>query len=707
VGPPPTISSPVPYIIADDTTILTEPSITTNGATDYGTIYRGPTQDGPLSAWMFAGTSTFDTQSGLDEFFSSPDHLSLAALKFLALRLIGNPTISTGNGGPTKLALISVDDFTSGPPGGVLTFSGLDTLLLTTQEGSITLTSDLAFQDIATLYLYARGPGSNLTLDSSVSGTTNLFLVAEGTILASNSLTISGTGAGSSIFLLAGENIEIGGDLALSIEAGNPLSGEDAGITVNAGGDVNVGGAISIDGSVIAGGNLFAGGLVQVADLLSAGGSIFAPAVSATSLEAGSDITIDATGHEFGFGIAADSVTAGETLRLINAPSITYLHTSSDGSVGETPVDFNLTATSIVSSGATIPTLLFNGLDGTPNFANDNPGNGGHVTLSLMGAAGLTIGAGGAFAGVEANGGSFGADSTGGGNGGIVEITATGDIHLSDGNIFASSGRAPVEGPATLGSGGAVNLTSGGAITVDSTIEVSSDENDGKPQEPSRRSASGGNISLTSTRQTAGTAILINNTGQLRALLDQVAPGPGGKITILASGNGGSNVTVDGSAQADRGTVDIRHTGANGRVDLGANASGSASVTLRGDLVKAGALGDHGTLTIGRGLISADDTLKLYGASANGEVRFIDNVTIGGRNLTIISADTVTINNGKIVTVNGARADVYTGFQGEVPKANYSGFGGNGSTTGTFGGAGANNPRPIGQAPPFDGPPGG
>jgi hypothetical protein len=124
-------------------------------------------------------------------------------------------------------------------------------------------------------------------------------------------------------------------------------------------------------------------------------------------------------------------------------------------------------------------------------------------------------------------------------------------------------------------------------------------------------------------------------------------------------------------------------------------------------VVKVGALGTNGVLTVGRGTLSANDTLKLYGASADGEVRFVDNVTIGGQNFTIIAANTVTINNGKVVTVNGARADVYTGFSGVIPNANYTGFGGNNRTTGTFAGAGANNPKPIGSAPPFDGPPGG
>src|SRR5262249_13089176 len=50
-----------------------------------------------------------------------------------------------------------------------------------------------------------------------------------------------------------------------------------------------------------------------------------------------------------------------------------------------------------------------------------------------------------------------------------------------------------------------------------------------------------------------------------------------------------------------------------------------------------------------------------------------------------------------VVTIGGkAPADVYTN------NANYTGFGGNGSTTGTFSGAGANKPRPLSEAPPFD-----
>ncbi|MBA3650651.1 MAG: hypothetical protein H0W66_03995 [Chthoniobacterales bacterium] len=44
------------------------------------------------------------------------------------------------------------------------------------------------------------------------------------------------------------------------------------------------------------------------------------------------------------------------------------------------------------------------------------------------------------------------------------------------------------------------------------------------------------------------------------------------------------------------------------------------------------------------------------------------------------------------------------GRRDAIPKANYTGFGGNGSTSGTFAGAGANDPQPIENAPPFDEP---
>jgi hypothetical protein len=60
-----------------------------------------------------------------------------------------------------------------------------------------------------------------------------------------------------------------------------------------------------------------------------------------------------------------------------------------------------------------------------------------------------------------------------------------------------------------------------------------------------------------------------------------------------------------------------------------------------------------------------------------------------------IAGDTVSIFNGKTVTVHGpAPANVYTNHP------NYTGFGGNGSTTGTFAGQGAIT-QPLSGKPGF------
>jgi hypothetical protein len=78
-------------------------------------------------------------------------------------------------------------------------------------------------------------------------------------------------------------------------------------------------------------------------------------------------------------------------------------------------------------------------------------------------------------------------------------------------------------------------------------------------------------------------------------------------------------------------------------------------------------------------------------------VNFIANVTLGGASTKIIAGNTVNIFNGVVVNVGGQNpANVFTN------NPNYSGFGGNGTRTGTFSGAGANNPLPLNQAPPLD-----
>ncbi|PYX05248.1 MAG: hypothetical protein DMG88_22100 [Acidobacteria bacterium] len=210
-----TITSPNPYVITSGTVITTDPSVTTNGATDLGKIYRGATDDGAFTLWAFGSTSAFDTALNIDtEFFADPNNLPIAVFKFQSLSLTGNPTIDTSNGGVTKLGLIGVDGITSGPPGGTLTFTGLDLLALATVNGSIDLTSDVSFQNLGTLAIYARGSGSDLTINSSISNIGILDLAAEGSV----QLTNPGTMSVGALDATAGDNLtmQIGGSLLLN-----------------------------------------------------------------------------------------------------------------------------------------------------------------------------------------------------------------------------------------------------------------------------------------------------------------------------------------------------------------------------------------------------------------------------------------------------------------------------------------------------------
>jgi hypothetical protein len=139
--------------------------------------------------------------------------------------------------------------------------------------------------------------------------------------------------------------------------------------------------------------------------------------------------------------------------------------------------------------------------------------------------------------------------------------------------------------------------------------------------------------------------------------------------------------------QADHGSIEMRNNGASGVINLN-------NATLNASTVKAGALGNNGTLNIGHGTISADTLIRLYAGGSNGTVNFTNNVTLSGNSVKQIAGDTVSIFNGKVVTVLGPAANVYTNHP------NYTGFGGNGSTTGTFAGAGATT-SPLSLAPGF------
>ncbi|MBV8818672.1 MAG: hypothetical protein JO022_09980 [Acidobacteriaceae bacterium] len=212
-------------------------------------------------------------------------------------------------------------------------------------------------------------------------------------------------------------------------------------------------------------------------------------------------------------------------------------------------------------------------------------------------------------------------------------------------------------------------------IAINSTVQASPSSKRG-PKAPG--------IVLTSAK-TDGVAVDISNTGELLAVLDAARPGKDGKVQITSAGGA---IQINGHIDASNGTTEIRNYGTNGAVNI-------ADATIHGDVVKIGAMGNNGTLTVGGGSISADTLLKLYAGGTNGAVVFNNDVALNGQSAKIIAGRTVTIRDGKTVTIGGNNpARVFT----DIP--NYSGSGGNGSTSGRFGGQGATT-QSFGAAPRF------
>jgi hypothetical protein len=279
----------------------------------------------------------------------------------------------------------------------------------------------------------------------------------------------------------------------------------------------------------------------------------------------------------------------------------------------------------------------------------------------------------------------FAPDGTTPGSGGLFTLNSTGPVSLVQGVITATTGIVDTNTPQPLGNGGSVTITTGSELDIvnSSRIQVSSGDTAGAANR--RTSAQGGNIALEST-VIDNAAIVVDSSSQLLALLENAAPGPGGKITLRANGPT-SFIQAQGTMRADKGAVDIRHSGAAGLITVN-------SANLASDFTKIAVLGDNGQLVIGTGnTINANVILKLYAEGSNGMLEFAGNATLNSPQ-TVLAAKTIQINQGVVVTINGANAaQVFT----DSPK--YFGFGGTGNpaTTGTFAGtaAPANPPLPF------------
>src|SRR3984893_2896199 len=770
-GTPPVITSSNPYVITSGTTISTDPAIATTGTTDFGKIYRGPAQDGAASAWMFGATSPFDTTTGVDLLLATPSNLPMAAFKFTNLVISGNPTISTANGGATSLALIGVSGLSTSAPGGTLTFSGLNLLLLATQSGAITLTSDVTFSNLQFLFFYARGAGSNLTVASPLTNIATAQLDAEGSVQVNGGESVTtfrsiagvdfldGTGhvVAQNISIIAGNNINFTtNDFAVAI-ATHPNVFLQAGASANV--DVRTdqsvfanATALTITGQTITltadpGGTTIGfndltpvqftagtGGIqASQVSFLEASNSInfqSAGDVNAARIIGGNSIqstagnintsgdlnanlvlangSITSGGDLFGF----QSITAGTTINVTNtllSPQVVAGGNITDGHLQVRNINHGIAlsnTTLTAGSGGITPFRAPSGsaLLHTFNVSSIQSPKGIDFSGIRFGTASnggvLTINAQSqTISGAGINGANFnGADqpdaATPAGSGGTFTLNTNADLTVAGANIDATTGVIATSDVAS-GAGGTVNLTSvSGPVSVNnSRVQVSSNDPGGLPT-GRRLSARGGSINISSGAN-AGVAINITNTAQLLSLLQNLAPGPGGLITVkVTAPTGGSQINLSGpTIQADRGGIDVRHSSDLGRID-------AVNSNMSADIIKIATLGDKSTLNVGGGLISAGTLLRLYAGSISGSnnatINFVQSCQLNGNEIDI-AAHTVNLGQNVIVTT-GSQANVFT------TVANYQGFGGTGGpTTGTFGGAGAKT-QPLLNAPPLGSP---
>jgi hypothetical protein len=766
--------------------------------TAFGTIYRGQVDDGPFTLWAFGSTSAFDTALGLDNaFFADPNHLPIATFKFQSLTLAGNPTIDLGNGGGTKLALIGVDGITSGPPGGTLTFTGLDLLAMATVNGSINLTSDVSFQDLSELGMYARGAGSDLILDSPISNIGILELAAEGSIELANPGTMSVGGftatAGNNLTLQLGGSLLLDGKVnlnALVLPGTTVTSG--ANLTLNITGDytnnsTTESSSLSVTNTE---GNIGTGGNISVmtgGDFTASGDATFTIQNTTGSINNGGNIEL----------IVGGSIATSGAFSLFvenyDSSGNTPGHIGTGGNISVTTGDGgNLTANSIlafvnnengasVDSGANVTFDIGGALtttgDATLGISNLNDGNGGGTIGSLttvdLNAASISVG--GFFETfVSTNGGGiihgdaintvgvtgdltaqqgvllsipdtiFG--NTGNFTGGHIDGNAI--VTLTAQNITTPSTNSGIPGADTMAIEASIYPNASGTVGGDAAVNVSASQNISAPgsilfwvANGNYLDLGGGTIGGNATVNVSAASLssgdlfvqILNYGGAsiggdaaINVTTDTLSVG-GSLDSTIDNSNGGTiggnatiNMNVSGSATiANDATFQI--LGSDGAIDGAAininggnyNAGGTFLAYIDGDgtitfnnasahadVLKVGALGTNGVLNIGGGMLSADTTLELYASGSNGRLNFVSNVTLGGNSVKILAADSITIFDNVVVTIGGLNpAEVYTN------NANYTGFGGNGTTTGTFAGAGANNPLPLDEAPPFGSPP--
>ncbi len=645
--------------------------------------------------------------------------------------------------------------------GGNLTASGVTLDIDNSDSGDITTGGNLTFHvgnnftktGSATLSILNNGSG-HIGTGGNITGTINGSVNGgdlNATINNNNggtidnggniSLTISGISAGGLTLLVdnsAGGHIGTGGNIVfttegdLSADSINALINNRNGGTIESGGNMtfNIGGALTTQGDatfVISNRDDGSGGgtigsnvdLTLDATSISTGGilvtdvstnrgghimgSVHNTVGAAGLLSAGTlDFEIENAGFDSGGGFAPGGTIDSNAILSVTASDIS---TTSDyfnqiiSNAGGGHIGGNA-AVNVVASSMDVAT------DAYFNISNSQNGEGTPAG-SIGGDAAIQVNVGNMLVGglIDAEIDNFGGGTIGDGLIGDGTTGANATITLTAASLNAGNSLEAYifnYNDSSIAGSALINFTVSGNIFTQGDANFTID-NSADDSEFGGTIGSDAAINLTAQNLTADNAFfqIVNNGGSI-----------GGSATVNMNVSGNVSVTndataaiygSDGAASAainfnggsyDAGGTFLSYIDGNGTITFN-NASAHA------DVLKAGAFGPNGVLNVGGGTLSGDTTLKLYAPGSNGAINFVSNVTLDSNSSVIIAGNTVTINNGVMVTItgdDGIHASVFT----NVP--NYTGSGGNGSTSGVFAGNGADT-LPLGQAPPFGNPP--
>jgi hypothetical protein len=627
------IASSDPYTITNGTTISTDPTITTNGQTDFGKIYRGPAEDGPLSEFLFGSTSAFDAMVNFDHDLNID--MAGAVFKFTSLQLTGDPSISTA-GGPMNLGLIAVNEITSGGPGGVLTFAGIRGLVLATQHGSINLGPEISFSGLHDIVFYARGSSSILTLASDVSTTNRIGLFGEAGIQLSSNLStldlfVFTTGdfdftAGS----IDANDIAINAGGNVHFTLGTPLSFETTAFLLEAHGNINIDNSLEVteesasqaarlNVTLVAGQSLSVGGdLKLTTDInnVSDGGNL--------TVTSGADTTIGGA-----LTLLVDNSNAGQ----IGVGGNILFTAGGDLTADSIDAFINNRNGGMIDSGSSVIFDIGGALTTTGDssfvISNRNDGAGGgtmgsNVTLTLNAAsasvgslaASISTNAGGAIAGDALDNVTIaGALATPG----FLEV----DIQNTGFNFFGG----PFIASGDIGGNAILNLTAGSIATGD-VISVEIDNNGAGHigGDALLNAAISNNITTSSSNVTAPASdafFVIRNTAEMDgdSLID------GGTIDGNAAVNfSAGNVSIQGFVEVDVLNNDERFLNAGG--DIGGDADvvfSAANVSSTGffNLLinnERGSIGGGSSIDANAANFSTGDSFFAHILNENGQI---------------------------------------------------------------------------------------